>query len=125
MKEENSYQELRKEAKRLGINTYKKTKEEITELVKSHTEQLQQQQPQQQILPRPQKDFNLMTWEEGISYIRWAGEEVGYKLINIRKYLGESEFSNFHGVRFDEMWTWVSQQIYMEKLFKRKVTLNE
>jgi predicted nuclease of restriction endonuclease-like RecB superfamily len=122
-----NYKELQKEAKRAGVKTFGKTKKEIIELLGSKIEikksaQLPEIEIKKPQFPEPQKDFNLMSWEEGTTYIKWVAEEIGYKPREIKDHFRKSGFINYDTKKFDEMYTELNNKKYFNDLFRKKVT---
>lgn len=126
MIEELSYRELQKEvADRTDINPVGKTKVELKEILRGIIEP-PKMRPVKEIkkpspLPEPQKDFNLMTWKEGESYIKWAAEDVGYNPAHIKVYLREAGFINYSSPRVDEIYTSLAKKRYMKNLLRKKI----
>jgi len=125
MIEELSYRELqRMVADKTDINPVGKKKTELVDILMKMREP--EPEPIKELvkpspLPEPQKDFNLMTWDEGTSYIKWAAEEVGYNPSEIKIYLRLAGFLNYSSTRFDEIYTSLSKQKYMKDLMRKKI----
>jgi hypothetical protein len=121
-----SYRELQKEvADKTDINPVGKKKQDLIEILEGLEESGSEPEPRPVkkpiSLPKPQKDFSLMTWEEGRRYIKWAAEEVGYNPAELKAYFRLSGFVNYSTPKFDEIYTTLSKEKYMNDLIKRKI----